>query len=146
MLSAKVHLSARDLALILAIVALLGFSFVATKLALREIPPFALAALRFFFAAVPLVFFIKRPRIPWRYGIGYGFAIGVCQFGLLFLGMKLGMPAGLSSLVMQLQIFFTVGLAIGFLGDRLRKQDLVGAAIAVLGVVRSSASTSYNRE
>lgn len=81
------------------------------------------------------MFFIKRPRIPWRYGIGYGFAIGVCQFGLLFLGMKLGMPAGLSSLVMQLQIFFTVGLAIGFLGDRLRKQDLVGAAIAVLGVV-----------
>lgn len=64
MLGAKVHLSARDLALILAIVALLGFSFVATKLALREIPPFALAAWRFFFAAVPLVFFIKRPRIP----------------------------------------------------------------------------------
>jgi O-acetylserine/cysteine efflux transporter len=133
--SAKPHLAPRDLGLILAIVALWGFSFVAIKVGLREIPPFALAALRFLLAAFPLVFFIKRPRMPWRYIAGYGFAIGVCQFGLLFLGMKLGMPAGLSSLVIQLQIFFTVGLAIAFLGDRLHKEDLIGAAIATIGVV-----------
>jgi O-acetylserine/cysteine efflux transporter len=134
-LSAKIRLAARDLALIVAVVALWGFSFVAIKVGLREIPPFALAALRFFCAAVPLVFFIRRPRMPWRYTVAYGFAIGFCQFGLLFLGMKLGMPAGLSSLVIQLQIFFTIGLAIAFLGDRLRKEDLLGAAIATVGVV-----------
>jgi O-acetylserine/cysteine efflux transporter len=134
-LSARAHLTARDFLLILAIVALWGFSFVAIKVGLREIPPFALAALRFCLAAAPLVFFIKRPRMPWSYIAGYGFAIGVCQFGLLFLGMKLGMPAGLSSLVIQVQIFFTVGLAIAFLGDRLQKEDLIGAAIATVGVV-----------
>lgn len=134
-MSAKIRLAARDLALIVAVVALWGFSFVAIKVGLREIPPFALAALRFFCAAVPLVFFIRRPRMPWRYTVAYGFAIGFCQFGLLFLGMKLGMPAGLSSLVIQLQIFFTIGLAIAFLGDRLRKEDLLGAAIATVGVV-----------
>jgi O-acetylserine/cysteine efflux transporter len=134
-LSAKAHLTARDLALILIVVALFGFSFVVIKVGLREIPPFALAALRFFLAGLPLVFFIKRPRMPWSYIAGYGFAIGVCQFGLLFLGMKLGMPAGLSSLVIQVQIFFTVGLAIAFLGDRLHKEDLIGAAIATVGVV-----------
>lgn len=134
-MSAKPRLAPRDLALILAIVALWGFSFVAIKVGLREIPPFALAALRFFLAAVPLVFFIKRPRMPWRFIVGYGFAIGVCQFALLFLGMKLGMPAGLSSVVIQLQIFFTIGLAIAFLGDRLRKEDLLGAAVATIGVV-----------
>ncbi len=44
--------------------------------------------------------------------IAYGFAIGVCQFGLLFLGIALGMPAGLSSLVIQVQVFFTIGLAV----------------------------------
>jgi O-acetylserine/cysteine efflux transporter len=134
-LSAKAHLTAGDLALILVVVALFGFSFVVIKVGLREIPPFALAGLRFFLAAVPLVFFIKRPRMPWSYIAAYGFAIGVCQFGLLFLGMKLGMPAGLSSLVIQVQIFFTVGLAIAFLGDRLHKEDLIGAAIATVGVV-----------
>jgi O-acetylserine/cysteine efflux transporter len=131
----KTHLSPRDLLLTLAIVALWGFSFVPIKIGLREVPPFALAALRFFFAAFPLVFFIPRPQIPWRHIAGYGFAIGVCQFGLLFLGMRLGMPAGLSSLVIQVQVFFTIGLAIAFLGDRLHAQNLVGAGIATLGIV-----------
>ena len=121
--------------LILAIVALWGLSFVAIKVGLREIPPFALAALRFFFAAVPLVFFVRRPRVPVLYLACYGLAIGVCQFGLLFTGMKLGMPAGLTSLVIQVQVFFTVGLAIVFLGDRLHKQELVGAAIAAVGLL-----------
>jgi O-acetylserine/cysteine efflux transporter len=131
----KTHLSPRDLLLTLAIVALWGFSFVPIKVGLREMPPFALAALRFFFAAFPLVFFISRPQIPWRQIAGYGFAIGVCQFGLLFLGMRLGMPAGLSSLVIQVQVFFTIGLAIAFLGDRLHAQNLAGAGIATLGIV-----------
>jgi len=134
-LSRGLRLASRDLALALGVVALWGFSFVAIKVGLREIPPFALAALRFFFAALPLVFFVKRPRIPWRLVVGYGFGIGVFQFGLLFLGMKLGMPAGLSSVVIQLQVFFTVGLAIAFVGDALRREDLLGAAIATVGVI-----------
>jgi O-acetylserine/cysteine efflux transporter len=129
------HLAPRDLALTLAIVTLWGFSFVPIKVGLREMPPFAMAALRFFFAAIPLMFFIRRPRMPWRYIVAYGFAIGVCQFGLLFLGMKLGMPAGLSSLVIQLQVFFTIGLAIPFLGDRLQRHNLLGAVIAAAGLV-----------
>jgi O-acetylserine/cysteine efflux transporter len=102
---------------------------------LREIPPFALASLRFLFAAFPLVFFVKRPRMPWPFVAGYGFAIGVFQFGFLFLGIKLGMPAGLSSVVIQVQVFFTVGLAIAFAGDELRREDLLGAAIATIGVI-----------
>jgi O-acetylserine/cysteine efflux transporter len=134
-LSARTHLAARDLALVLAIVTLWGFSFVAIKVGLRELPPFTLAALRFFFAAVPLVFFIRRPRMPWGYVVGYGFAIGVVQFGLLFLGIQLGMPAGLSSLVIQVQVFFTIALGIAFLGEHWRREDLIGAAIATVGLV-----------
>ena len=89
------RLAPRDFALILVIVALWGFSFVPIKVGLKEVPPFALAALRFLFAAVPLVFVIRRPRMPVGVVIAYGVAIGVFQFGLLFLGMKLGMPEGL---------------------------------------------------
>ena len=118
----------------LAVVTLWGFTFVPIKVGLTEMPPFALAALRFFFAAVPLVFFIKPPQMPARYVVAYGLAIGVCQFGLLFLGMKLGMPAGLSSLVIQVQVFFTIGLGIVFLGDHLRRENAIGAAIATLGI------------
>jgi O-acetylserine/cysteine efflux transporter len=123
-----------DLALIIAVVAFWGFAFVPIKVALVEIPPFALAALRFFFAAVPAMFFVKRPGMPWRDIIGYGVAIGVFQFGLLFLGIKLGMPAGLSSLVIQVQVFFTIGLAVMLTGDRLSRANIVGGAIAGLGI------------
>jgi O-acetylserine/cysteine efflux transporter len=129
------RLAARDLALILVVVFLWGFSFVPIKIGLREIPPFALAALRFFFAAVPLVFFVRRPRMPAHVVIAYGIAIGVCQFGLLFLGMKLGMPAGLSSIVIQVQVFFTIGLGVAFLGDRVRRENVIGAGVAALGIV-----------
>lgn len=129
----KAHLTPRDLALTLAVVAIWGYMFVPIKVALREVPPFALAALRFALAAVPLVFFVRRPAMPWRYVVGYGVAIGVLQFGLLFLGMKLGMPAGLSSVVIQLQVFFTIGLAVMLEGDRLRGHNLWGAAIALVG-------------
>ncbi|HTR59925.1 MAG TPA: EamA family transporter [Casimicrobiaceae bacterium] len=134
-MSARAHLAARDLALILAVVTLWGFSFVAIKVGLRELPPFALAALRFVFAAIPLVFFVRPPRMPWRFVAGYGLAIGVVQFGLLFLGIKLGMPAGLSSLVIQVQVFFTIALGVVFLREHWRREDLIGAAIATLGLV-----------
>jgi O-acetylserine/cysteine efflux transporter len=130
----KTQLSTRDLLLTLAVVAVWGYTFVPIKVALREVPPFALASVRFAMAALPLVFFIRRPAMPWRFIVGYGIAIGVLQFGLLFLGMKLGMPAGLSSLVIQLQVFFTIGLAVMLDGDRVQRHNLVGAAIAVAGV------------
>ena len=131
----KTHLAPRDLALTLAVVAVWGFTFVPIKVALAEVPPFALAALRFFLASIPVVFFVKPPTMPWRHVASYGIAIGVFQFGLLFLGMKLGMPAGLSSLVIQLQVFFTIGLAMLTEGDRLRPHNMLGAAVAVAGVV-----------
>jgi len=133
-ISVKTHLSPPDLLLTLAIMAVLGYTFVPIKVALREVPPFALASVRFALAALPLVFFIKRPAMPWRFVIAYGIAIGVLQFGLMFLGMKLGMPAGLTSLVMQLQVFFTIGLAVMLAGDRLQRHNLIGAGIAIAGV------------
>jgi len=131
----KTHLTPRDLALTLAVVAVWGYTFVPIKVALGEVPPFALAALRFLLAALPVVFFVRRPAMPWRNVVAYGVAIGVLQFGLLFLGMKLGMAAGLSSIVIQLQVFFTIGLAIAFAGDRLQRHNIAGAVIAAAGVI-----------
>lgn len=131
----KPSLTPRDLLLTLATVTLWGFSFVPMKVALRELPPFAVAALRFFFAAFPLVFVIKRPRLPFRDLAGYGVAIGIGQFGLLFLALKLGMTAGMASLVIQMQVFFTVGLAVAFLGDRVQRHNLLGAGIATVGII-----------
>lgn len=140
------RLAPRDLALLLAVVALWGFAFVPIKVALDTVPPFALAGLRFFFAAVPAVLFVPRPTVPLAWLCGYGVAIGVCQFGLLFLGMKLGMPAGLSSLVIQTQVFFTMALGVWWLHDRLGLHNVGGALVAAIGIAvlgwHKSAGTS----
>lgn len=132
--SLKTRLSSRDLLLTLAVVAIWGYTFVPIKVALVEVPPFALAALRFLLAAVPVVFFVKPPAMPWPSVIAYGSAIGIFQFGLLFLGIKLGMPAGLSSLVIQTHVFFTIVLAVVLAGDRLQRHNLAGGAIAAVGI------------
>ncbi len=133
-LTLRSRLSSRDLLLVLTVVTVWGFTFVPMRWALQEVPPFALAAVRFLLAAVPAVFFVARPKVSWAALAAYGFAIGVFQFGLLFLGMQLGMPAGLSSLVIQVQVFFTIGLAAWWLGDRLSRHSLIGAAIAATGI------------
>ena len=82
-----------------------------------EVPPLLLTALRYVAAVLPAIFFVRRPDVRLASLIGYGFAIGVVQFGLLFVAIKLGLPAGLASLI-QLQVFFTMGLAALFLAER----------------------------
>jgi len=124
----------RDIALVLAVVFVWGINFVAIRWGVDEIPPLLLTSLRYAVAAVPAVFFIRRPRVALGILVAYGFAVGVGQFSLLFSAIKLGMPAGLSSLVMQLQAFFTIALAVLFLGERPGPAQLVGALIAFGGI------------
>lgn len=125
----------RDILLAVLVVAIWGFNFVVIKLGVADVPPLLLTGLRFFFAALPAVFFVKRPACAARWVIAFGLVLGVVKFGLLFVGMKIGMPAGLSSLVLQMQAFFTMGLAFFLLGERPKPIQIVGAAVAALGIL-----------
>ena len=108
------------LLLALAIVAVWGTNFVVIKLSLDAFPPFLFAALRFTFAFLPLAFFIPRPKVSWGNLCAYGLAIGVGQFGILFFALDGRISPGLASLVVQTQVFFTIGLAMFFAKERLR--------------------------
>ena len=127
-------MSLRDLLLALGVVLIWGLNFVAIKWGVDEVPPFLLTALRYIGCALPAVFFIRKPQVGWPMLIAYGLTVGVLQFSFLFTAMKLGMPAGLASLVMQMQVFFTMGLAVLFLRDRPTLPQLGGAAIALAGL------------
>ncbi|PFH11696.1 O-acetylserine/cysteine efflux transporter [Collimonas sp. PA-H2] len=124
-----------DILLALLTVMIWGMNFVVIKIGLTGLPPLLFSALRFVFAAFPLVFFIKRPAIPWRYLAGFGLFQFALQFSLLFSGMQLGIGAGLASLVIQLQAFFTIGLAVLLLGERPLLTQLLGALVALAGIV-----------
>ncbi|MEA3204032.1 MAG: O-acetylserine/cysteine efflux transporter [Thermoplasmata archaeon] len=138
------RLPPRDLLLALLVATVWGLNFIPIRWALDAIPPFALAALRFLLAAVPMVFFVPRPRIRLGTLVGYGLAIGVAQFGLLFLAIRLGLAAGLASLLMQMQMFFTILLAALVTGDPVRRQQALGACVAALGVAVLAADLTAN--
>lgn len=111
-----------------------GLTFIAIKYGVEEAPPFLLTALRFAFAAFPLVLFIKPPAAPFRLVALYGALIGVGQFGLLFVAVRMGMPVGLASLVIQIQVYFTVLFAVVAFGERPTRAQLVGAGVALAGM------------
>ncbi|WP_320202304.1 EamA family transporter [Agrobacterium rosae] len=111
-----------------------GFNFVVIKVGVMNMPPLFLTALRYFFAAVPLIFFLPRPKVPWKHMVVYGMVMGCAQFGLLYTAIKWGLPAGLASLVMQSQAFFTMALAVTLLGEIPLKSHIAGAAVAFGGL------------
>ena len=128
-------MSPRDLLLALVVIIVWGMNFVVIMIGLHDVPPMLLGALRFMLAAVPAVFFIRRPQVPLRWLLAYGLTISLGQFAFLFTAMKHGMPAGLASLVLQSQAFFTLLFAALFLGERLRASHLFGLSIAACGLL-----------
>ncbi len=128
-------MSPKDLLLALVVIIVWGMNFVVIKVGLDDIPPMLLGALRFMLAVFPAILFIKRPQIPFRWLLAYGATISLGQFAFLFSAMKVGMPAGLASLVLQSQAFFTLFFAALFLGERLRATNFIGLLIAAGGLL-----------
>jgi O-acetylserine/cysteine efflux transporter len=125
----------RHALLALAVVAVWGTNFVVIKLALAHLPPLLFGALRFGLTLLPAVFFLKRPAVPWRNLAGYGLFIGAGQFGLLYLAMRRDITPGLASLVVQAQVFFTIGLSMLTTRERMRGFQWAALALAVGGLV-----------
>ncbi|WP_113703062.1 EamA family transporter [Nonomuraea lactucae] len=124
----------RHLALVIGLAAVWGFNFVVMQVGLRHFPPLLYAGFRFAMAAFPALLFVGRPGVPWRWVAGVAATIGVGQFGLLLMGMRAGMPAGLTSLVLQVQALFTVLFAVVLLGERLTARRVAGLTFAFGGL------------
>ncbi|MCR3748359.1 EamA family transporter [Lentzea californiensis] len=127
-------MSPRHVLLAVLVAAIWGFNFVVLKAGLDEFPPILFSALRFLAAAVPAIFFIGRPSVAWRWVISVGLVLGVAKFSFLFIGLKAGMPAGLSSLVLQSQVIFTAVFAAVVLRERPKPVQITGIALALAGI------------
>lgn len=135
------------LLLALAIVAVWGTNFVVIKISLESFPPFLFAALRYFFALLPIVFFVSKPKVSWRNLCAYGLATGVGQFGVMYFAIDGRISPGLASLVIQTQVFFTIGFAMFFAKEGLKLYQAVAVAVAMIGLViialHTDASTTF---
>jgi O-acetylserine/cysteine efflux transporter len=137
---------ARHVLLAIAVMTVWGSNFVVIKHGIGVMPPLLFAALRFALAVLPLAFVLPRPRVRWRNLAAYGTLIGAGQFGLLFIAMKGDITPGLASLVIQLQVFFTIGLSAWLAGERVRGHQwlalaLAGSGLVVIGVNAGGSAT-----
>ncbi|TBU96182.1 EamA family transporter [Phytopseudomonas dryadis] len=128
-------MSPKDILLAGIVILAWGVNFVVIKVGLEGVPPMLLGALRFMLAAFPAILFVRRPDMPWRWLLAYGLTISLGQFAFLFSAMYVGMPAGLASLVLQAQAFFTLGFAALFIGETVRRSSLIGLLVAAAGLL-----------
>jgi O-acetylserine/cysteine efflux transporter len=124
------------LLLALSVVFVWGTNFVVIRWGLDGgMPPFLFATLRFALSALPWVLFMPRPAVPWRSLSAFGVLLGVGQFGLLYLAIQDHISPGLASLVIQLQVFFTIGLSLMLLKERVRGYQVAGLLMALGGLL-----------
>ncbi len=111
-----------------------GTNFVFIKYGLEELPPFLFATLRFALVAFPLILFFPKPKVSWGLIAAYGLFIGFGQFGLMFFAMQNDISPGLASLVVQMQVFFSIILAMLFFKESVSLIQWLALMISFAGV------------
>lgn len=93
-----------------------------------------MGALRYILTFFPAIFFVKAPKVEIKYLFMYGLTVGVGQFGCLFYAIDMGMPAGIASVVLQAQAFFTIVFGVFFLREWVSASQIIGFSIASIGL------------
>lgn len=140
-MSAQKTISPRTWLLLLALSAIWGAIFLATKLALAELGPLAIVAHRTFWAALVLWVVVAARRIPlprgprpWLGFLGMGLLNNVIPFGLLNWAQQ-HVESGLVSILnASTAIFGVLVAALFFADERLTARKAAGVAIGFLGV------------
>ena len=125
----------KHLFLAVLVTAVWGLNFPVTKLGLAAIDPLLLTALRFTLAALPWVFFVKRPPIAIKWLAAYGLIFGVAMWALINLGIEWGVPPGTAALLIQFSAFFTMGWGVLLFREQLSYAQMLGMGLAVLGLI-----------
>ncbi len=138
----------KDILLSVLLVILWGVNFTVIKLGLGSVPSMLLVTLRFILTSFPAIFFIKKPKTELKYIVLYGLTVGVGQFACLFYAMEIGVPAGIASIVLQIQAFISPVLAMIFLKEKLKSKQIVGFIVAAVGlglIATASAGDNMNK-
>ena len=110
-----------------------GISFSVVKIGLAELPPILFIALRFLIVAIPAVFIVPFPKTSIWNVVSVGILLGIIKFGLLFIAMRSDANAGVSSLILQAQVLFTIALSYVFFQEKPKVNQVFGITIAATG-------------
>lgn len=124
----------RDAVLLIFIAFIWGFNFVVIRWGLNHFPPLLFSALRFSACILPIAFGMPRPVISWGSLMALGITLGLCVFGFLYLGINAGMGAGLASVLMQAQVFFTLIISLLLFGERPDENGVMAISLGIAGL------------
>lgn len=132
-----------DICIAVLVAMIWGLAFIASRIALDELPPELMTALRFTIAAAPCLI-VPRPKVSWPVLIAISFTLFLGQFLAQAYGIARGVPVGLTSVIVQSQALFTIGLAAILFGERPSRMQTVGIAIAACGLLMICGTVGYD--
>ncbi|WP_407188145.1 EamA family transporter [Bradyrhizobium centrosematis] len=132
-----------DILIAILVAIIWGLAFVASRIALDELSPELMTALRFSIAAVPCLF-IPKPKVAWSLLIAISFTLFLGQFLSQAYGIAHGVPVGLTSVVVQSQALFTIGFAAIAFGERPTPVQTLGIVIAAAGLLMICGTVGYD--
>src|SRR5262245_6063246 len=132
-----------DVVLAILVAVIWGLAFVASRIALDELSPELMTALRFAIAAIPCLF-LRKPDVSWPLLIGISFTLFLGQFLAQAFAIAHGVPVGLSSVIVQSQALFTIAFAALLFSERPTRIQTVGIAIATVGLLMICGTVGYD--
>ncbi|EKO3535338.1 EamA family transporter [Vibrio fluvialis] len=134
----------RDLLLIISVMAIWGFNFSMIKLGVSEMDPLLIAAARFFCATFPIIFFVRKPNVQWRYLMAYGLVFGTGIWGMASCSITFGLSSGMASVLLQTDVLTTVLVGVLLYKEVISARMAAGIVLSVVGLVVSIIYTNGN--
>lgn len=134
----------RDLLLIISVMAIWGSNFSMIKLGVSEMDPLLIAAARFFCATFPIIFFVRKPNVQWRYLMAYGLVFGTGIWGMASCSITFGLSSGMASVLLQTDVLTTVLVGVLLYKEVISARMAAGIVVSVVGLVVSIIYTNGN--
>ena len=132
-----------DVCLAVLVAVIWGLAFVASRIALDEFSPALMTALRFAIAAVPCLF-VRKPAVSWPLLIAISGTLFLGQFLAQAYGIALGVPVGLTSVIVQSQALFTIAFAALAFREMPTPVQTLGIGIATTGLLMICGTVGFD--
>src|ERR1700742_2117291 len=120
-----------------------GVGFVGSRLALNELSPALMTAMRFAIAALPCLF-VRRPKVSWSLLIAISGTLFLGQFLAQSWAIAHGVPVGLTSVIVQSQALFTVAFAALAFREIPARMQIVGIGVAAMGLLMMCGTVGFD--
>ena len=132
-----------DIVLAVLVAVTWGFGFVASRLALDELSPALMTAMRFAIAALPCLF-LRRPNVSWTVLVAISGTLFFGQFLSQSWAIAHGVPVGLASVIVQSQALFTVAFAVLAFREIPARMQLAGIGVAAIGLLMITGTVGFD--